>query len=304
MKIMGVTVDTRNGKARRILGPVATAYQHPTERMLRDVRRDANPFFHIFESVWMLAGRNDVEWISQFNSNIGQYSDNGETFHGAYGHRWRNHFGHDQLMWAIEHLKAEPNSRRTVVQMFDPDVDQAYDGGKDIPCNTAIYFEIVEGKLNMTVTNRSNDIVWGCYGANAVHMSILQEFVANALGATVGQYLQISNNFHIYEGHFPFMDAVADPHGYSQEMASSHVPITTPATWRKDLSEFEDWIVHPRYPHNNKFITNVLNPMVHSWEFYKLKNRDNAFLYASTITDLEVKIACEEWLQRRNWEKT
>ena len=33
-------------------------------------------------------------------------------------------------------------------------------------------------KLCMTVCNRSNDMLWGAYGANVVHMSMLQEFVA------------------------------------------------------------------------------------------------------------------------------
>ena len=49
---------------------------------------------------------------------------------------------------------------------------------EEIPCNTAIYFKVREGKLNMTVSNRSNDVIWGTFGANVVHMSILQEYVA------------------------------------------------------------------------------------------------------------------------------
>ena len=34
MKILGVEADSRNGKVRRIPGPVATTYYKPTERML------------------------------------------------------------------------------------------------------------------------------------------------------------------------------------------------------------------------------------------------------------------------------
>ncbi len=69
-------------------------------------------------------------------------------------------------------LKTYPNDRRTVVGMWDPweDLWEENDG-KDYPCNTQIYFWERKGQLNMTVCNRSNDMIWGAYGANAVHMS-------------------------------------------------------------------------------------------------------------------------------------
>lgn len=124
MKILGVEADSRNGKVRRIPGPVATTYYKPTERMLLNPKRDANPFFHIFEGVWMLAGRNDVEFVKRFNSNIGQYSDDEKTLAGAYGYRWRHYFGEDQLKWLVNHLASGPNSRHAVLQMFHRLEDQ------------------------------------------------------------------------------------------------------------------------------------------------------------------------------------
>jgi hypothetical protein len=36
--------------------PVMSVTSIPTERVLFDPARDANPFFHLFESLWMLAG--------------------------------------------------------------------------------------------------------------------------------------------------------------------------------------------------------------------------------------------------------
>jgi hypothetical protein len=50
----------------------------------------------------------------------------------------------------------------------------------------------------MTVTCRSNDAIWGAHGANAVHFSVLQEYVAAAVGVLVGPMVQLSNNYHIY----------------------------------------------------------------------------------------------------------
>jgi hypothetical protein len=278
-----------------------TTYAHPEERMLFDARRDANPFFHIFEGIWMLAGRDDAKWISQFSSNISQFAEASGYFHGAYGNRWRNHFNDDQIVWVIEHLRKKPESRRAVLQMYDPDIDQETDEDvpKDIPCNTAIYFAIVNGKLNMTVTNRSNDMIWGAYGANAVHMSMLQEFVACALGRKVGYYFQFSNDFHIYERHFPLMESPADPIEYLKEW--KHVPITEKAYWSGDLIQFEQWIERPEGRYDAVYINQVLNPMLYAWLQYKLGDRDRSMAFARLIEDGAVRFACEEWLGRRKW---
>jgi len=53
MKVLGVEQNSRNGKVRRILGPVATTYTAPKERMLLDPRRDANPFFQELARVFL-----------------------------------------------------------------------------------------------------------------------------------------------------------------------------------------------------------------------------------------------------------
>jgi thymidylate synthase len=105
---------------------------------------------------------------------------------GAYGFRWKKYWNKDQIKIVIGMLKENPYDRRAVLQMWDPHEDLARKG-KDVPCNTHIYFKIREGKLCMTVCNRSNDMLWGAYGANVVHMSMLQEYVAHCLGPTYGR---------------------------------------------------------------------------------------------------------------------
>jgi hypothetical protein len=194
----GVKRNSRNGEVLVVDGPVCTIYEKPRQRVLMDPRRNANPFFHLFESLWMLAGRNDVAYVSQFAKAMENFSDDGIDFHGAYGYRWRKFFKHDQLPIIIERLKNNPDDRRCVLQMWDTDSDLGA-SVKDVPCNTHIYFSIDRaGRLDMTVCNRSNDIIWGAYGANAVHMSVLQEYMAYCVGVPMGRYYQISNNWHGY----------------------------------------------------------------------------------------------------------
>ena len=156
----GVTLPSRNGPMVEVPYPVTTQYLNPRERVLFCPDRDANPFFHFFESLWMIAGRNDVEFVKHYSGNMAKFSDNSVTLHGAYGFRWRNHFNFDQIEFLISEIKNNPTSRRLVMGMWDPKAD--IEGTSlDHPCNTQIYFRIRNDAIDMTVCNRSNDVVWG-----------------------------------------------------------------------------------------------------------------------------------------------
>lgn len=157
-----VETGSRNGPVLIVPEPVLVTYAHPRERVLFNTARDANPFFHLFESLWMLAGRNDVAPLKYYVHDIDQFSDDGETFHGAYGHRWRhserrqwNTGGDclatplDQLDEIVQELREEPGSRRVVLQMWDVDQDLGVSvKTKDKPCLAGeVKFRSPEGEV-------------------------------------------------------------------------------------------------------------------------------------------------------------
>lgn len=179
--------------------PVCTTYTNPDQRVLFCPERDANPFLHLFESLWMLAGRRDLKFLEKLTSNFKQYSDDGINMQGSYGHRWRVAFARDQIEWIIWLFKKDPLTRRAVLSMWNPFQDPEIIDSSDIPCNTHVYFLLRNNVLDMTVCNRSNDILFGAYGANVVHMSLLMEYIANKLGAEMGLYHQMSNSYHVYK---------------------------------------------------------------------------------------------------------
>lgn len=202
----GYDRDSRNGPVRIAPWPVTTIYTHPMERVLFWTSRDANPFFHLYEALWMLAGRNDVDGPARFAKQMRTYSDDGVSMHGAYGYRWRFWFSDldgdgsclDQLNIIAGILRQNPDDRRCVLQMWDANFDLGKQG-KDFPCNTTATFQRdKDGRLDLTVFCRSNDIIWGCYGANAVHFSVLLEYMALKIGCPVGVYRQVSVNWHAY----------------------------------------------------------------------------------------------------------
>src|SRR5262245_52276337 len=172
LRACGVEEQSRYGPVLRAPGPVGTTYLHPRERVLFNPLRNCNHVFHLMEAIWMLAGRNDVNWLLPFNSGFKEFAEPDGLMHGAYGFRWREHFGFDQIETAINDLRDNPTSRRVVIGMWDPRDDMGR-SKKDLPCNTGLYLDIRQGRLNMTVLNRSNDVLWGAYGSNVVHFSML-----------------------------------------------------------------------------------------------------------------------------------
>lgn len=301
--------ESRFGDVLKCKWPVTTHYSNPTERVIFWPERDANPYFHFMESLWMMAGRKDTKWITQFNASFQQFSDNGKDFHGAYGHRWRSHFmrdgkAMDQIMMIGNMLRENKLDRRAVLQMWDGPIDLALEG-KDFPCNTQIYFSASEGQLDMTVCCRSNDIVWGAYGANAVHMSVLQEVVAGIVGIPVGHYWQISNNWHGYTKTFePIKDlASADISRNPYEDMSPFPIMNVPAdVWFSDLDIF--MTEGPITGFRDRFFRRVVTPMFHSWAAWKNKEDterwDKAIEIVQHCAADDWRIACTDWLHRRN----
>lgn len=313
----GVRRQSRAGDVLVLNEPVTTVYEKPTERVLFWAERDANPFFHFMEGLWMLSGRNDVAWISQFSSGISRFSDDGISFHGAYGYRWVNHFVQkadedlylpfNQLSVIADMLRNNPDERRCVLQMWDPESDLGHKG-KDVPCNTEIFFKIgLDGRLNMTVINRSNDIIWGAYGANVVHMSMLQEFLAAWVGVSVGRYWQVSNDWHgyvdVYDKHKEVMEA--EPYNpYTEGEVEPYQMVNSPVgKWVEELLVFIE--EGPVLGFQDRFFRRVASPIWKSWFAWRLtegtvKERVEAALEEiSHCKASDWRKACEEWLTRR-----
>lgn len=295
----GVKTESRNGPVYQSHGPVLIQYTKPRERVLFYPERDANPFFHLMESLWMLAGRCDVAFVAEYVKRMKEFSSDGVTFHGAYGYRWRNHFQKDQLIIAAERLKKYPNDRRTVVAMWDADDDlQKGNESKDIPCNTHIYFAVKEGKLDMTVCNRSNDLIWGCCGANAVHMSYLQEYMAARVGVEMGSYYQFTNNLHMYETtKEKAVGLAADINPYGQFRFQSHPLVGNPAVFDNEVQEFCEG---RRHKLTEWFFLHVANPMALAWDLYKSGDKQKALEVAKTVGSEDWRRAAVEWLERRS----
>lgn len=302
LKINGREENSRNGPVLRIPEPVLTTVKRPMERVLFFGERDANPIFHLMEAIWMLAGRRDVAFPQLFNSRIGQYSDDGEVFNAAYGYRLRHHFGHDQLCEVIEKLKRDPETRQAVLQLWD--ADDLSKNTLDRACNTQLVLEVVDGRLNMTTFNRSNDFWYGAAGANIVHFTVIMEFIAAAVGVGVGEYRSFSTNLHLYtELYDAKKHLVMPPIAEMYDMYAKGVtpsPLGVMEDYGKFLDDCENFCMHPfehpRYYHD--FFHDVAYPMAMVSKVRKEKSGDGV-KWANMIYAEDWKIATLDWIERR-----
>lgn len=356
----GVLEESRAGQVLVAPCPVTTVYNVPTERVMTSAVRDANPFFHLAEIAWMLAGRDDAKFLNNFVADFGARfaesasgKENWEQdgrIHGAYGHRWRLAFGVDQLNVVVDKLRSDPTSRQCVIQMWDsrPQLSQhvKMDGidtvitrgcadlqgvWKDRPCNTHAYLRIRRERgvdireydnsfLDLTVCCRSNDIVWGAYGANAVHFSALQEYLAARIGVRVGAYYQISNNFHAYTSEIANLQARADKIMQTEqdqildvavdlawalrdERRVSSVPLVSDPD-RFDLEIRGALMMYENYSEgmgtaSNRWVSGTLWPALRAHRLWKTAQKHSAVNMAETIESEDWRAACVEWMQRR-----
>ncbi len=320
----GIKEDSRNGPVLRAPEPVTTVYERPTERVLLWPLRDANPFFHFYESLWMLAGRNDVAPLTKYVKGMVNFSDNGRMFNAAYGWRWRQCKHGDQLTKIIENLLINPNCRRQVLQIWKAGSDLVDQHIKsDIACNLSVTFQKNGDVLDMTVFCRSNDMVWGAYGANAVHFSMLHEFIARMTKMPVGIYRQVSVNFHAYiKTAGKIMDAVneMDANPYSEALlhrggkfkSSPLADVSTDASaWLEDCERFvtDDGTAGEPSIYADSFWQDVAWPIVKAHDTYKglagyakatpMQRTDAAIERLDTCRQEDWRIACQQWLVRR-----
>ena len=209
------------GKLVKELRPACIEFLNPYSRVTFLGGRRINPFFQVAESLWILSGKADVEWLTKFNANMSMFSDDGKWFNAPYGERirtWNKNALHnvvinpiDQLADVYRKLVNDKDTRQAVIVISNPMFDNSKytidEKGKDIACNLVITFKIRHDSLNMTVFNRSNDTHWGVFGANLCQFSTIQETLLNWLrksGNTelsslkMGTYNQITDSLHIY----------------------------------------------------------------------------------------------------------
>lgn len=197
--LTGHVIESRAGRTREVMHSTILLVR-PCEREIVHPDRRALYPAQIAETMWILAGRNDVEWLSHYLPRAAEFSDDGSVWRGGYGPRLRGRGSdNDPMDEIIMMLREDPDTRRAVINIYDNREDLGVDS-KDIPCNTLLHFiRNRMGGLDLAVMVRSNDLMWGWSGINAFEWSAVLEIVAHYAGMEPGQLVFHQSSLHLYE---------------------------------------------------------------------------------------------------------
>lgn len=201
----GLKVPSRLGETREISSVLNIAY--PRFMVPFPYGRRFNYFGMLMESLWILSDVDEVSLIDIWNGSLKEYSDDGSYLYGAYGPRLQAPSAQDYVDYSgktrknnlsviISQLKDDPSNRQAVLPIINQnDVGKKT---KDFTCNLLAMFKIRDGRLHMTVANRSNDIHWGLFAVNLPQFALLQNHIAYELGALLGYQSHVSDSLHLY----------------------------------------------------------------------------------------------------------
>jgi hypothetical protein len=152
-------------------------------------------------------------------------------------------------------------------------------------------------------------MIWGGHGANAVHFSILQEYLAARVDVGIGALYQLSNNAHVYVHEYERLmtrrDRIDDItyDAYAKADVSSEAMFTEPSEIDRDIKTIMTWHID----HNcktpectNKWFSDTFARAVLAYDNYRASKLDRAIQIASLIEAPDWKRACVEWLQRKD----
>jgi len=169
-------------------------------------------------------------------------------------------------------------------------------------------------QLDMTVFNRSNDLIYGCCGANAVHFPIVQEYIAGKLGIPMGMYWQISTNLHLYNEHIDMLNKRSGKGLINLHIAlrdgaiyeKTQPLMTYPEQFDEDIAETVHYIdliqrgEEEIYKGNiaNSFLRETVIPMALAHALYKKKNYNEALDIVLAVKADDWCTAGTEWIER------
>jgi len=205
------------------------------------------------ELLWYLSGDDHIRNLREHTKIWDAWADDEGRLDTAYGHYWR-HFpsatrdkqGHwhvkeiDQIANVINALHKDPSSRRMVVSAWEP--GNAW-SSRLPPCHYTFAFQVLEGRLNCHLNQRSGDVALGI-PFNLAAYATLTQMLAQDAGLGLGTFSHTIVDAHIYtaraDGSMAEYDHVG---GLLQQLERKPLPLSKLVIARKPFDElrYEDF---------------------------------------------------------------
>src|SRR5260221_720687 len=171
----------------------------------------------IHELLWFLAGDTNIKYLVDHNVHIWDaWADEKGDLGPVYGAQWRAWRGPDnrpidQITQLIDQIRTNPNSRRHIVNAWNPAVlpDERVSPQENVKtgraalasCHTLFQFHVAEGKLSCQLYQRSADAPVGLV-FNIAQYALLSHMVAQQCDLEPGDFIWTGGDCHIYVNQF------------------------------------------------------------------------------------------------------
>ena len=202
----GNDVEARGTKQKEITF-YKCVIEDPTDLLITYPDRKFNPDYATTEWLWYLSQHKNTQNIGKMAKIWDMIKDENGECESNYGEYL---IPSGQWSWVINELITDPDSRRATIA-----INQPYHKGKnpkDIPCTQYIQFFIRNGKLDMGVYLRSNDVIYG-FCNDIFTFSLFQQLMCNDLkhlgvDVELGEYHHHAGSMHIYERHYEMANKI------------------------------------------------------------------------------------------------
>ena len=168
----------------------------PKDRLIKNRERNWSELYAEAEWEWYMTGDPHIKALGDIYGKVPEIwkrmADDKGKVNSNYGYQWERNA---QLDMVVEMLRHDKDTRQACVSIYDG--KEISDYAFDTPCTYAIQFTILNGRLDMCVTMRSNDLWYG-FCNDQFQFSLLQEMVSKRLEIDTGVYYHFAHNMHLY----------------------------------------------------------------------------------------------------------
>lgn len=163
----------------------------------------------IEELLWFLRGETNISGLHSKNIHIwDEWADVNGDLGPVYGSQWRNWGGEgiDQIQTLIDTIKRDPWNRRMVLSAWNVgDLSKM----ALVPCHMFAQFYVREGRLSISVYQRSADLFLGV-PFDLASYAALTHMMAQQTGLEVGDMIYTFGDTHLYLNHLDQVQMMLD----------------------------------------------------------------------------------------------
>ena len=198
--------------------------------------RKIYPKNFIAEALWMLRGERTIKFLKENGVNIWDaWADKYGNLGPVYGYQLRSFDGQwiDQIKDTERLIKEEPNSRRILLSMWNPNQLSLM---ALPPCPFAFQFVIVDKMISIQVYIRSSDLFVGLPYDISVYATILQIFATKFNLVPYQMAISIADA-HIYNNHIKLVREYLNSEDY--KLPDLRINIEVNDLKKLEVSNFE-----------------------------------------------------------------